>query len=908
MIEPFVDDAPPSAVGIVPPPSGIGVFELNGSWGREAKEYLLGVRAALFERHQAGASGHEVVESYTRAVDHVITSLYVAAVAEYSQRNVRLDQRFALVAQGGYGRGELNPCSDIDLLFLYPRRLEPFIETVAERILYVLWDTGLTVGNALRNLRECVRLAAADFKVKTALLDARFLCGDASLYDEFNTLMEQSVVSRNTGKFFREKVAEWRGRHQRYGDSVYILEPHIKEGEGGLRDLHTAMWLARVKFKTNHVNELVRKGVLSEREETEIETARDFIWRVRNALHFLSGQHHDQLTFEYQERIAADLGFTDSPSLKAVEQFMRTYYLHAATVHRFATEMIERCTEQPRPYRALGALMGRAIRPGVRLANGSLSISSAAVLTEAPLNLLVLFRDAQRHGVGLSNGTKRLLRQHLHLIDAGFRGSPEAAEVFAEILGWKSSVYETLLEMHKLGVLGAYIPEFGQLLCMPQHDLYHIYTVDEHSLMGVRELERLRDGRYKVELPLLTQVVREVDTIEMLFLGMMFHDVGKGQGGGHSEKGADIARHIAQRLHLNEDDAAQLVFLVRHHLLMSHLAQRRDVHDPRLVIDFAKQVGTLETLKLLYLLTFADMRAVGPKVWNNWKDMLLGELYLQAVDVFEKGAFVEEAREARVERIKRRAARELEENGAAAAAAAGFLRTMPDRYFLTTPEDHIPEHFALLHRLGDQVLVTALRHHPEREFSEYTVVTADRPGLFAMITGVLRTYGMDIVGASIITSTDGKALDVFRISHGERAELVQDADRWERIRGALERVLTGEVEVEQLFAAARPPAFMTRKVTPRVETNVEIDNGVSDHFTVVDVYTQDRLGVLYTITNTLYHLGLSIHLAKITTNVDQVLDVFYVSNAQGRKIDDPERLEEIREVLTKRLIELRTED
>jgi [protein-PII] uridylyltransferase len=437
---------------------------------------------------------------------------------------------------------------------------------------------------------------------------------------------------------------------------------------------------------------------------------------------------------------------------------------------------------------------------------------------------------------------------------------------------------------------------------MVLHDLYHIYTVDEHSLRGVHELERLRLGAYKGTTPLLTQVMREIDRVEILFMAMMLHDIGKGHGGGHSERGARMIDDIAARLQLNTDDAEQLKFLVAQHLTMSHLAQRRDIHDQRLIIDFAKRVETLDNLKKLYLLTFADMRAVGPKIWNNWHDMLLGELYLGTLDVFEREAFVEEDHAERVDRVKQRVA---------AAAAAGvepqvveaFLADMPDRYFLGTAEESIVHHLQLVRGLDGELFITEVKHFPEREFSEFTVLTADRPGLFSMLTGVLLAHGMNILAASINTSRAGVALDIFRISHGDQPEAAQRPERWERVQATLGRVLSGALDVEQFVAASRQPSILARKFVPRVSTEIEVDNQVSEHFTVLDVYTQDRVGVLFAITSTLFHLGLSIHVAKITTNVDQVLDVFYVTDAEGRKITDEERLARIGTELCQRLIE-----
>ncbi|MCX8071112.1 MAG: [protein-PII] uridylyltransferase [Candidatus Binatia bacterium] len=874
-------------------------LSLEGDWGRAAREYLETTRERLFTWHCEGASGAAVVQAYTAAVDGLIQVLFDASANEAQQRFPLLNQSFCLVAQGGYGRGELNPYSDLDLLFLYPHKSEPFIEYVAERILYTLWDARLTVGNALRNVRECLRLAASDFKVKTALLDARLVCGDRPLYEEFAARMEKEVLNRDVERFFENVLAEITVRHHRYGDSVYLLEPQIKEGQGGLRELHAALWLAKVKYKTNRLGELVQKGILTERERAEVESARDFLFRVRNSLHFLARGHQDQLTFEYQERIAALLGFEDTPQMKGVEYFMRAYYMAATTLDRFAADMIERCVRQPRSYLSFFRPRIRRIRPGVTIAQGLLSITGPEMLQADPSNLVRVFLDAQRHEVKISRATKRVLREHLHLLDDQWRSHPSTVEAFFQILRGKN-VAETLREMHQAGVLGAFLPEFGALTCMVLHDVYHIYTVDEHSLRAVQELEWLRAGKYRDSVPLLTHVMRDIDRVDLLLLGMLLHDIGKGRGGGHSERGAAMCDGIAARLRLNPDEAAQVKFLVAQHLNMAHLAQRRDIHDPRLIIDFARRVETLDNLKRLYLLTFADMRAVGPKIWNSWHDMLLAELYLRTAEVFEREAFIEEDYRERAARVRERVAAA---STVPEVIRERFLRGMPDRYFLSTAEETILHHLELYRDYHDGEVVCSVRHFRERAFSEWTVVTADRPGLFSMITGVLLAEGMNILTANIHTSAGGVAVDVFRISHGENPDTVLAPERWERVEANLRRVLQGTLDVEELVARARPQLRLARRYTPKVPTQIEVDNQVSEHYTVLDVYTHDRVGLLFTITNTLYHLGLSIHLAKITTNVDQVLDVFYVTDSTGQKILDPERIEHVRTVLYERLAE-----
>jgi [protein-PII] uridylyltransferase len=863
--------------------------------------------ADLRARHDAGAPGREIVRSYALLMDRLISVLFGAATCDYFSRNLRIKYRCAVMAQGGYGRRELSPRSDIDLVFLYPWKANPYVETVAEKILYTLWDSGLTVGHALRNPRTCVRLAERDLTVKTALLDARYICGDVGVFMEFKQAAESELLNKHTEAFLEEKLAANAKRHRQYGDSVYLLQPQLKEGAGGLRDVHTALWMAKVKFKIRRLRDLVRLGIVTERELAELEMSQDFLWRLRNSLHFIAGAHQDQLSFEYQEQVAAAHGYRDTPSAPAVERFMRVYYLHAATVNRFSDAVISRCIERTRAYGTARTAM-RTVYDGMRVKGDMLTVASSKVFRERPANLLRVFGEAQRHGVGLSPITKEHIREHLQLIDDQLRCDPEAAAAFLDILRGRRRVYETLHEMHKHGVLIRFIPEFAKLWCLVRRDLYHIYTVDEHSLRGILELERLRGGAYAQSCPLLTEVMREDDNVAILFLGMLFHDIGKGEGQGHAERGAILVRDISVRLGLNLDEATQLEFLVRHHLWMSHLAYRRDIHNDSLVLGFAKQAGDVSSLRKLYLLTFADMKAVGPAFWNNWRDMLLGELYRRALQMLERGVLIEEDRAGRVARVKQRVRRTMARAGRDRGVER-FLTTMPDRYFLATPEEHIPRHIILVDRFqpaaadGGPVMETALSHFPVWDYSEFTVCTADRPGLFSMLAGVLAAAGLNIVSARITTSTDGTVLDEFRISHVDSRETVLEESRWERVRRTLEAVLRGAVDVEALVEESRRPSVLSKghHGGSRGATDVHVDNEVSPDSTVLDVYTQDRVGVLFTITNCLYRLGLQIHLAKITTTVDQVLDVFYVTDGAGQKVEDAKRLEMIKHALVDRL-------
>jgi [protein-PII] uridylyltransferase len=869
---------------------------------RLSRDFIQKGRARLFEMHGAGAGGVEVVSAYSAMMDHLICHLFDVASDEFLRRFPGQRPKCAVLAQGGYGRSELNPQSDVDLLFLHSWKITPYFESVTEKLLYTMWDAGLQVSSAVRTVGESMRLADADMKVKTAMLDTRFLCGDYALFGEFEKAAEKRLVKRRIGRFIQDKIAESRARHASYGGSVYLLEPDVKEGEGGLRDIHTARWIARVSRGARSLDDLVHDGMVSAADVAKLREAQDFLLRVRNQLHFSTGKHHDQLTFEEQEKAAAALGFIGEGTLKPVEVFMRAYYLHAAEIQRLSTLIVHRLHDCSRPFFSGHAVFARTLRAGVHLSKGHLTVTKPEILGADSGNLIRIFAEAQQNGCELSHETRELMRAHAGLIDENFRRSAEANAIFFEILRWKERVYETVSEMHGCGVLGAFIPEFGRLLCMALHDAYHTYTVDQHSLRLIKEIERLKAGEYRDALPLLTQLVREADKIDLLYLGLLFHDIGKGFGGGHSEIGARMVRQIARRMRLNVDDGALLEFLVRYHLLMTHTAFRRDLEDPKTIFDFARTLGTVKNLKMLYLLTFADVKGVGPEVWNAWKASLLGELYVKALSIleeFEKGEFHRPDLKAAVRRVQVRVRRDLAKNQPLE-RVNHFLDTMPERYFLSVSEGDMPAHFTLMEQYNGNGAVSFVEHFPERNCSSLVVCTQDRPGLFAAITGVLTALNLNILNSRIFTSSDGRILDVFRVSHDGHAEVVMADTKWARFRANLNSVLAGDMDVARLVAASQK-GTLPRRHAPKVSTVIQIDNEASEQFNIVEVFTDDRIGVLFDIAYELHQLGLSIHVAKISTNVDQVADIFYVADQSGAKVMDSARLEQIKESLYQRL-------
>ncbi len=863
--------------------------ETDRDLGTVAREFVKEAREGLETYHHAGASGAWGVDWWTGAIDRLVCFLYDAAGIRFGLRNVRLDQRCAILAQGGYGRGELNPHSDLDLLVLHPGRVGPFVETVTETILYALWDARMGVGHAVRSIRDCVRLMDDDFKIRTALLDLRPLVGDQELSTEGRRVLAQEIGTRGVPRFLREKLAESEARNAAFGDSVYLLEPEVKEGAGGLRDLHTALWISKVKFKVSGFAELPGKGIITPGDLEEILAARDFLLRVRTSMHLLAAGHQDRLTFDLQDAVADDLGYRVDleKNLSATDLLLRDYYLMASVVGRLSRAVIARAVEPSRSYRIIGRLRSRTIRPGVRIESGELQLIDSGSLAEDPLEILRIFSDCQRHGVRLASALEEKVRESASGIGDVQRAEGELNGLFLDILRYPRRVWVTLAEMHRLGVLSRILPEWEHLRCLVLRDVFHVYTVDQHSLRLIREFESLRDGEHSIELPLLTQVAREVERPELLCLAMMLHDVGKGLGGGHSEKGAEMARHIGERLGFDPDGLAELQFLVREHLTLAHLAEHRDFQDEKLAIELARLVGGPEALRRLFLLTYADMRATGPKMWSAWKDMLLGEAYVRVQEVFQRG-FEPEDRAGRIQRLGERLRERLSRPAPGAVGGVGlrqmeeFIAAMPPAYVLAASDDDLIADAELMQRAQRDGLATRIVHQPEREHSTFTVVTSDRPGLFATLTGVIAACGMNVLSARITTSQGDWAVDTFRISlpGGGKAP---DEDRWQRLFDLTEAVLSSRRSLADVLPRTRGPSVLDRRPARAAVTDVLLDEASSDEFLVVEVYAPDQVGLLHRIADALFKLGLEIHQAKISTTINQVLDVFYVTETSGRK-------------------------
>ncbi len=863
-----------------------------------SRRFLAHYREKIKEHHLQGASGIEVVSEITAMTDMLILKLYNSILGDMAAE--RVPPEMVLVAVGGYGRAELNPYSDIDIMFLHNGKNPQAVEEISQKLLYFLWDMKLDVGYSVRTISDCIEMGKSDSTVRTAMLDSRFLAGGEALFAEFWKSFQRQILAKGSDAFINDKLQELETRRGKYGSSVYILEPNIKESEGGLRDIQTAIWVAKLKYKITATRELVIKGILSEEEVVAFEAAKSYLWRLRNELHYLSGRKNDQLTFEAQISLAAFCGFKDHGKSLAVEEFMRDYYLQAARTEHLSASLTSRCKRRDdSPGKILGYFIRRPLGDGFFVIRGELTVPDETVVDENHFLLMKIFEHAQKQGARLSVDTKSLVRRKLDLVNDRFRRSKEVNNSFFNILRADKGVVETIKLMHHLEFLNHFIPEFERIHCKVQHDLYHVFTVDIHTLFCVEEIVRLWQGEHAADLPDLTALATQIQKRELLLLAVLLHDIGKGEGGGHAEKGAILCRTIARRMGLSKEDSERLEFLVRQHLLFAHIAQRRDLHDERMIIDFARQMESSENLKMLYLLSYADVRGVGPDVWNDWKKMLFRELFDKTYQVLERGDFRLEASSERVKAVRRKVT-VLLENDLPLPAVKEELKALTTRHTLSNAPEELAAHVKILHRLDSEPLIMQVSHREDLGFSLFTIATRDMPALFAKITGVMAANGVNILGAQIHTSNNGKALDILQVN-SPQGFLITDENRWNRIKGDMQAVLEGKVMVQALVAKRKLANSASEKSKPKFSPRIEIDNEVSVDYSVIDIYTHDKVGLLYSITACLSELGLYIGVAKISTKVDQVADVFYVRDIFGHKLASAEKLDEVRNRLLESL-------
>ncbi len=819
----------------------------------------------------------------------------------YYAQNPTSAERIAVVATGGYGRGELAPGSDIDLLFVRPFKQTPWGESVIEFILYMLWDLGLKVGHATRSLGECVRLSKQDITIRTAILEARYLWGDEKLYEELRKKFWSEVATGTGQDFVEAKLAERDERHARQGTSRYLVEPNIKEGKGGLRDLQTLYWIGKYVYHVEDAGDLVQHNVLTRDEFKTFQKAEAFLWDVRVRLHYLVGRAEERLSFDAQPELAARMGFTGDNPRRAVEAFMKAYFLVAKDVGDLTRIFCAALEDQNRKRRpSLASMLPGFLRPRTSgddfyVENGRLNARDG-IFTRDPVNMIRIFHIADAKKVDVHPDALRTITRSLEFINDDVRRDPEANRLFLEILSSRNDPERALRLMNEAGVFGKFVPEFGRVVGLMQFNMYHHYTVDEHLIRAVGYVASIDRGEHKNEHPLATEIIKRVKSREALYVAMLLHDIAKGLPGDHSEVGAAIAQSLCPRLGLMPEDTAAVMWLVKNHLVMSDMAQKRDISDPKTVKDFVSQVQTPEMLRLLLVLTVADIAAVGPGVWNGWKGQLLRELYYEAENVMSGGDAVP-ARSARVAHAKEELAGRLKDMPEAAQERA--LSRHYDNYWLAF-DDAAHERHARLMTAADadgELFSLSAESNDFRSVTEIVLYTPDHPGLFSQLAGAVSASGGTIVDAKAFTTTDGFALDVFSIQDAEGGTF-GDAARVERLRQSIERTLRGEVTPRK--AIAKRPA-KKRSSAFRVTPRVNFDNEASARATVVEVEGLDRPGLLYEVTDAIFQSGLSISSAMISTYGERAVDVFYVRDGFGHKVRHEERLKAVRERLVKAL-------
>lgn len=893
------DDSPPPA-GLIRPAEELfdsaaiasaidtALEDAAGTAPAEARRRIVGIlapalkagRAAIAEAFAADpfAAG-PAIRSYCWLADQGVACALDVAARRLHPLSAPTDaERLAVLAVGGYGRGEMAPFSDVDLLFLTPWKITPWAESVIETTLYILWDLRIAVGHATRTVEDCLRLGAEDFTIRTALMENRFLYGDRGLAETLRARMRSELFEGSERDFIEAKLAERGVRHRKQGVR-YMVEPNVKEGKGGLRDLQCLFWVAKYVHHVDDVAELVAAGLFTEEEFATFADAHNFLWAVRCHLHLVTGRASEQLTFDLQVEVARRMGYADTAGRRAVEQFMQHYFRHATAVGeltRIFLTKLEAAHMKSEPLLQRLFKRKRRLRANYTEVHGRLAIIDPDKFLADRLNLLRLFEEGLRTGLLIHPDAMRLVTANIHLIDDGLRNDPRAQRLFLDLLVKHGNPERALRRMNELGVLSAFIPEFEPIRALMQYNMYHSYTVDEHIIQCVGQLDKIERGKLAEELPIASAILEAGVNRRVLYVALLLHDIGKGRDEDHSIIGARIARKVATRLGLKPREIDTVEWLVRYHLLMSDMAQKRDIADPRTVRDFAKAVQTRERLDLLCVLTVCDIRGVGPTTWNNWKASLLRALYRQTRRAME-GGLEDLNREQRGSEAKRNLREALSDWD------ARDVRTELARHYDPYWQGlHVTAHvvFArLLRNLGADEIGVDLAVDEDRDATRACFALSDHPGLFSRLAGALALAGANVVDARTYTSKDGFATAAFWIQ--DAAGHPFDAARLPRLRRTIDRTLRGEVVAGEAIKSR--DRIRKRERAFRVPTHITFDNEGSEIYTIIEVDTRDRPGLLHDLTRTLAASNVYINSAVIATYGEQVVDTFYVKDMFGLK-------------------------
>ena len=844
-------------------------------------------------------SGGDVSDMYTDLYTEVMDQYFRGSLQDSNagQHLFRLKIPFAFVAVGGYGRKELCLHSDIDILILFRKKVPDAASRLAEETFYPLWDLGLDLGYGVRSIKDCVGLAAEDFEVMTSLMDARFICGDSPLYLSMVEALGGTVVRKRATAFGTWLKDLYAVRTEQFGDASYMLEPNLKDGAGGLRDYHSMLWLAKAFLSVRNPRDLEYFGTLSHREYEELRQHVRFILTVRNHLHLLAGRRADRLYFQYQEQIAAKMGYRNRPGESAVERFLGDLHASMASLKALHRSFI--ATHIPKKGHVRKLRQAPPSTKGLTGSQGEIGFVSATHITNNPMLLMDVFMESTVTGEPLSLEARRLVREFLHLADDSFRGSAPAWEKFLSILMHKNAS-AGLEQMFETEFLETFIPEFTRIKDQVQFDAYHTYPAGRHSLETVHRLKLLAHEHNVLLLDLFSELSEQ----EPLLLAALFHDIGKG-GKGHAEKGVRIARGILQRAAYPKPGTDDILFLIRHHLLLAETATRRDLNDEKIVVQCARTIRDVERLKMLYLLTWADSNATGPRAWNAWIANLVEELFFKVLHLLERGHLATPAASRRVQATTSRV-RKLMSGTVDAARLERCFDRMPPRFMLNASPADIVRYTGAYLRFKDEYALRPgvpffldARMEEAEDCWEVTFVGRDRPGLFSDIAGVMTLNGINILASHVYNWRDGTALDIFRVTNP--LDSMNPHETWEKVRSDLTQTFTGKLALPVRVARKTERSIIAPGPVPSAPPRVLIDNDSSDFFTVIEVFADDRPGILYLLTRTLYDLKLDIRVARVATKGDQIADVFYVIDLEGQKVVDTRQVSRITGALLHRL-------